>query len=545
VRAVSAEITRELDVTTLLNLISRRVVELVQASGAEIFLWCDTDQVLVRRAAQGEARQWEDARRRLGEGAVGTVALRREGILENEYARAPYAVPELVGRAGIRGVLAEPLLYRGRLLGVLVATDDDPAHRFSAEDQYSLRVFASQAAIALENARLFADLNEAYGRLQLVQEELLRSEKLRGLGQVAGGVVYQLNNMLSVVIGQVEDVGAHVTDPRLQEGLALVATAAADGVEMVRRLQGFSERRPEGRLVPCDLAEVVREALSLTRPRWKDEAERDGRTIRVETDLAGLPGILGDAGEIREALATLILHAVDMMPTGGALQFSARHEFAAREDFREGWVVLTVRDTGIGMPERMRARIFDPLFAAKVPGGRMGLAVVDRMIRRHGGEVGVTSLRGEGTTFTLRFRATTEQVGAKPVVEVPLEATRRILFVDDNPGVLLTTTRMLEDAGQIVVGATGGKMALERLMEGEVDLVLTDLGMPEMNGWEVAEAVKARYPQVPVVILTGWGEQAVVQETRRQVFVDRVLFKPVQRNVLLSTIAMLTGKVGS
>ncbi|MFI5342380.1 MAG: response regulator [Candidatus Methylomirabilales bacterium] len=276
--------------------------------------------------------------------------------------------------------------------------------------------------------------------------------------------------------------------------------------------------------------------------KWRDEAERQGRKIRVDVQMEGIPAILGRPADVREVFTKLVLHVVTNMPAGGTITVSARHEPGYTAERGDGWVIATVRDTGDGMPETVRERIFDPFFGTKyLRGVGVGLSTVRDVMQGHGGRIGVTSVLHEGSTFTLRFQASAVRPATKAQeAEVPLVPGRRILVVDDNPGLLETLATMLEEAGLKVLPAESGEVALRLLDQSPVDLVLTDLGMPGLTGWQVAEAVKAKAPWTPVVLLTGWGEQAVNEETRRRAFVDRILFKPVQRTVLLNMVATMT-----
>jgi len=285
----------------------------------------------------------------------------------------------------------------------------------------------------------------------------------------------------------------------------------------------------------------VMEAASITQPCWKDEAELEGRTIQVDLQIPEVPAVLARPGDLREVFAKLILRCLGSMPNGGTITISAQFEPSFGDD-PSGSVVVTVRDTGFGMPEYVRAHLFDPIVMdPSLRSRQVSLGAVRAMIEAMGGRIGVTSVPNEGTTFTLRLKATETTLAAKvEAAPVPVVTGRRVLLVDDNAGLLKTLQVMLEEAGQIVHTASSGRKALQMLEENPVDLVITDLGMPQMNGWELAEAIKAKAPWTPVAILTGWGEQGVQAETRRQVFVDRCLFKPIQLSVLMETIATLT-----
>ena len=550
IRTVSAEITRELDPTRLLDLITQRAAELVGALSGTLYLWDAEQQALVSRSWLSPGLS-EGARvRRLGEGVAGTVAARRQGMIVNDYRASPFATPESLHRAGVTAVIGEPLLYRERLAGVIALDNEGSGKRFTREDGEALALFATQAAIAVENARLFGELNRSYANLQLAQEELVRAEKLRALGQMAAGIAHDLNNTLAAVLGQVELLQSLTTDPEVLESLGILEVAATDGAQVVRRLQGFARQQPAGALAPCDLARAVAEALEITRPHWRDDAQRQGRPIEIKTALDGLPPVLGRVSEIREALTNLILNAVDAMPEGGTLRFAGRVIEPTRGqsvassmgeiDQATQLVELTVTDTGVGMPDDVRHQAFEPFFTTK--GGRgtgLGLSMVYGIMERHGGEIEAASTPGHGTTFTLRFQTVPEHLPTEPARLPDRRPSRRVLVIDDDPRVRRTLVSLLRAAGHQITEAASGGEGLARFAEESAELVLTDLSMPEVNGWDVAAAVKARVPTCPVVLLTGWADQHT-EETAGPGLVDRVLHKPVRLQELLQVIAELT-----
>ena len=474
-------------------------------------------------------------------------------------------------QTGVVTYLGLPIKSGDRVLGVLTFNTTDP-HRYSAEELAYLASFADFAAIAIEKARLFQELNESYAYLQVAQDELIRTEKLRALGQMSAGIAHDLNNTLAAILGQVELLGLRTRDPEVQETLRILEMAATDGAQVVRRLQDFARQRERSPLAPVDLAQVVTEALEITRACWRDELQRHGRVIDIRLQLVGIPPILGYAPEVRVVLSNLILNAVDAMPQGGTLSFTAREAGGGQSgdqaigqfwtgnetDSRSAlpdrpvaelpscpaaaWVELLVTDTGIGMSEDVRKRIFDPFFTTK--GGRgtgMGLSVVYGIMERHGGHVVVRSTRGQGATVTLRFQKAQESLAAEgPTQQGALvPAPRRLLVVDDDPTVRTTLASMLRAAGHLVTEAEGGAAGIGLLGKVSVDLVLTDLGVPDVTGWDVARAVKFQTPKVPVVLLTGWGEQGAGEPPAAEL-VDRVLGKPVRLQDLLAVIEELT-----
>ncbi len=293
---------------------------------------------------------------------------------------------------GLRFWLGAPLMVGQVVLGVLAVSRDE--RPFSDGDERLVANVAGLAALALRSAGLYEDLNRAYGELGATQDHLVRTEKLRALGEMASGVAHDFNNLLAAILGRAQLVLRKVSDPQLRQWVQVIERSALDGAQTVRRLQDFARVRQDQPLVPVDLNDVVRDALDITQSRWREECLRRGVVIDVRTSLATVPRVIGDAAELREAMTNLILNAVDAMPTGGTLSLTT----ALGAD----GVELTVGDTGVGMPESVRDRIFDPFFTTKGPQGTgLGLSMTYGIISRHRGRIVVESAEGRGSTFRI------------------------------------------------------------------------------------------------------------------------------------------------
>jgi CheY-like chemotaxis protein len=280
-----------------------------------------------------------------------------------------------------------------------------------------------------------------------------------------------------------------------------------------------------------DVNQSVHDAVAMIRPRLEEKIARDNRPIDLRLDLGTIETINGRPAALTELMTNLLLNALDAMPDGGTLTVSTRGE-AGRH------VVLTVTDTGIGMPEAVRRRIFEPFFSTKGEGGSgLGLSMVYAIVRRHGGDIRVDSEPGRGATFTLTFPVASEPVGAEPESALPrARRPARVLLVDDDPKVLGTLTEILRSVGHTVTAAASGGAALSAYGPGRFDVVLTNLGMAGMNGWELAERVRRVDEDIAILLITGWGLRDEEHGRLKTLKIRKCLFKPVRPGELDSAI---------
>jgi CheY-like chemotaxis protein len=241
--------------------------------------------------------------------------------------------------------------------------------------------------------------------------------------------------------------------------------------------------------------------------------------------------VMGNAAELREVLVNLVFNAVDAMPEGGTITLSSS------SDGKTGTV--QVRDTGVGIPASHQARVFDPFFTTKGPSASgLGLSASYGIVSSHQGTITVESEPGRGAAFTVSLPVADRLAGQKLTDAAGAVARRRVLLIDDDDLVRDSVRHLLESQGHEVFTAAGGPAGLELLGRQEVDLVVTDLGMPEMSGWEVADRVKDAFPELRVVMITGWGAQLEAEKVRQH-RIDAVLTKPFKANELFRTIAAM------
>jgi signal transduction histidine kinase len=360
-------------------------------------------------------------------------------------------------------------------------------------------------------------------------DHLVRTEKLRALGEMAAGVAHDFNNLLAVIVGRTELLLRRAEEPELARGLETIHQAALDGAQTVRRIQEFTRTRRTRPFRRVDLLDIVREVAEMTRPRWKDEAQSRGISYEVEIDAAPAPWVAGRPEELREVFTNLLTNALEAMPAGGRLVFGLGAV--------DNGAVVTVRDTGIGMSPETARRVFEPCFTTKGPqGSGLGLAVVWGIVTRHGGTVEVQSRPGEGTTFTVRLPET-RSLPEPPAGSVPIPPTRpaRVLVIDDEAGVRAVLRELLGGEGYTVVDVPDGPAGLALCETEAIDVVLSDVSMPGMSGWEVTPACRARFPDVPVGPITGWGDHLDPAELARH-GVRFVVAKPFEAAEVLHRV---------
>lgn len=312
--------------------------------------------------------------------------------------------------------------------------------------------------------------------------------------------------------------------------LNIISTAAGDAAKVVSRLRQFYRKHEDGESFhTVDVAALVTQTITLTRPRWKDQAQAAGATIRVESELGPVPAVLGDESELREVLTNLIFNAVDAMPAGGLITVRTRSE--------GGSAMIEVSDTGSGMTEEIRQRCLEPFFSTKGERGTgLGLSMVFGIVQRHGGKVDICSALGTGTTFIVTLPLQGEQSGAETSAKNGASVLRNlsVLAVDDEAQVRDFISAALGMDGHRVEVASDGADGLRRFRDGRFDVVVTDKAMPGMSGDQMASAIKLMKPGTPVILLTGFGQFLDKSDLPG---IDVLLSKPVGIQALRAALA--------
>jgi signal transduction histidine kinase/CheY-like chemotaxis protein len=428
---------------------------------------------------------------------------------------SPYLITQ-----GIQSAVSIPIISEDICLGTL-NLGSQKEDGFSADQIDLIQTVANGLGNALKNAGLYTALEQSYSELQTAQEQLIKSEKLRALGEMSAGVAHDFNNMLGAILGRAQLMKTQVQDPSVLRGLDIIEKAAIDGATTIRRLQDFTRKRADQVFKHVDLIQVIEDTLSMTRTRWETSAHVNGVQYAVATHFDTVLPIAGESSELIEVLTNVIFNALDAMPSGGTLSI--------RAGTQGNRVFASITDTGRGMTEEVRRRVFDPFFTTKgVKGNGLGMSVAYGIVNRHKGEIEIESEVGQGTTVRIFLPVNLQAV--RPIAEVavmPQKRMGRFLIVDDEDPIRDLLAELLVEQGHEVHTASGGREGLEIFKAQMPDLVITDLGMPEVSGWEVATGVKALNPNASVIMMTGWGITLDPDRARAR-GVDVILSKPFQ-----------------
>ncbi|MGQ0834708.1 MAG: ATP-binding protein [Gammaproteobacteria bacterium] len=474
--------------------------------------------------------------------------VRGELVYEPDVRKLQFAFPQRLARGGLRSLVVAPLQVESQVFGVLIAASRREEAFQSADCEFLLQLSA-HVALASNQAQLYGSLQRAYDDLRQTQHTVLQQERLRALGQMASGIAHDINNAISPVSLYTQFLLER--EPSLSERardcLKTIQQAIDDVAATVARMREFYRpREPQLVLAKVDLNRLVRQVLELTRARWRDVPQQYGSMIELQAELAeNVPEFMGADAEIRDALTNLIFNAVDAMPAGGTL--TVRTRVSDRDPGGRRCVDVEVTDSGVGMDEETRRRCLEPFFTTKGERGTgLGLAMVYGMVQRHSAELEIESRLGQGTTVRLSFPAPKAALDGKvsaAASSVPSQRLR-ILLVDDDPLLSECLRVTLEADGHLIESADGGQAGIDAFLAAHRSgrpfaVVVTDLGMPYVDGRKVASAVNAVSPSTPVILLTGWG-QRMVAENDLPAHVSRVLSKPPKMPELRAALAEVT-----
>lgn len=470
-------------------------------------------------------------------------------VYEPDIRNLPAPFLQLLTDAGLSSLVIAPLFVDNRLFGALVVARRE-AQDFNSSDCEFLKQLSDHVNLAAHQTELYSSLQRAYEDLRSAQHAVMQQQRLRAFGEMAGGIAHDINNSLSPVAYYAESL----LETEIQLGmharskLETIRRAIGDVSQTLARLRElYRPQAPQASLVPVDLNQLVQQTVELTYARWNTMPRQQGVTIQLVTMLASnLPLVAGIESEIREALVNLIFNASDAMPEGGSLTIRTGVKKARPmrgSTSGTARVYVDVMDSGKGMDEETRRRCMEPFFTTKGERGTgLGLAMVHGVAERHSADIQIESVSGAGTTVRLIFTML-EVVAARSIPSVladPVVSPQRILLIDDDPLVSETLYEILKLDRHEVAIANGGQEGIDNFYSAQASgkpytIVITDLGMPYVDGKKVATAVKEVSTDVAVILLTGWGFHLADEDMPAHV--DAIVGKPSKIGDLRSAIA--------
>ena len=516
---VSQEISRIQPVEELLGAVAAACGRVLESESVGFHV-VERDELVVA-ALWGDAKEtMATPRIKFGESLSGIVATTGVPLRLDDVTEDPRLIPAhrgAVKRQGYRAFLGVPVRVGERITGVLSIRTRRPSG-FSKDDETIATAFASQAATALENARLFREVQLAAEEVSRAQEALMQAQKMDAIGRLAGGVAHDFNNLLTIIHGRCE-----ILLKRFEEGtkprkdLDLIQRTARRAAALTKQLLAFSRQQVlQPRVLHLNAA--VGESVLMLQ-----------RLIGEHITLTTVPNaqrdrVKADPTQLEQILMNLSINARDAMPRGGRLTIETANVELDETFVREHpgaatgpHLRLAVSDDGVGMSAEIQARIFEPFFTTKDKGRGtgLGLSMVYGIVKQHGGYIDVRSEEGHGTTFEIYLPcagglddARTEQ-GTERAIEA--RGSETILLVEDEGDVRELAREILEMGGYTVLEAARGDEALRLCRDAAkpIDLLLTDVVMPQMSGPELARRILELRPGTKVVYMSGYTDDAL------------------------------------
>ena len=531
-QGITEAMTQLHSVSEVVEIIGRGAMRLIGADRAAVYIRHSDDSVscawshglspeYVKHAI---ARTRQMPGRRFLESAPSNAGPGPILISDIEQLPAESPVYKLASSEGYRAVSLWPLVYERRVIAAVTCYYDAP-RTWSEVEREVMNAFCRQAAVAMENARLFQETQQAYEELRRTQQQLLQAQKMEAIGQLAAGVAHDFNNQLTAIQGYAELMLLAVPeDSPLRRYIHQLCQATSRAASLTRQLLLFSRREPMN-MVPVDLNYQIRELQKML-------GRLIGEDIEIELALADdLWTVKADPGNIDQVITNLVVNARDAMPRGGLLRIGTenviideaycRHNPEARSG---QYVCLTVADTGVGMDQRTMARIFEPFFTTKEvgKGTGLGLSVVYGIVKAHDGWITVESQPGQGSQFRVYLPAVTHEAkieAAEERISIPDHYRghgERILLVEDASDVREITESILRESNYTVYACGTVAEAIEIFQRERPDLVLSDVVLPDGRGVDLVCHLKEREPALSVMLMSGYTDDRSEWERIRE-----------------------------
>lgn len=543
-------ITSSLNLDQVLDSILRLCTEIMGVKNGSIMLIND-QQELTRVATMGIVKELQYSSLKVGESLSGWVASSGEPqTVLDMVSCSLYKFPEFGEKCGLKSYLGAPLKIKDKTIGVLNIYTLEP-REFSRDEIDLFSSFANQAAIAIENARLYEALRGHIEQLAMAQAQLVQAEKLASLGQMLSGIAHELNNPLTSVYLYAQLI---LSDSNLSQKIRSHVQNLQHEVEraikIIKNLLTFARKRPPQRQ-NLDLTEVLENTLDLL------AYELNVNNIEVVRQLdSQLPQTIGDYNQLQQVFLNLIINAkqaiLEARPEGGTIYVTTRlikqpEEVPSSEELlhpRFPFIQISIRDNGVGISEENLKKIFDPFFTTKEPGKGtgLGLSVCFSLVQQYEGKIYATSQLGKGSTFFVELPVK----DFKKEDEVPKELFvsefqpdvpgKKILIIDDDEAIVEVIERILSKDHE-VDQAISSYIALEKLEKSHYDLILMDFKMPGISGQKLYEHIAQRNPELSkhIIFMTG---DVVGEETQKflESLENQVMVKPFNLDELKQAV---------
>ncbi|MCP4252571.1 MAG: GAF domain-containing protein [Candidatus Scalindua sp.] len=528
-------INSTLNIAEVLDTIMKYANHVTNSAASTLMLLDEETGELVFSIPTGpKSDKLTDIRIPAGEGIAGSVVASEQHLLIPDVSKDPRFYGKVDEKSGYetKSILCVPLMAKTKLIGVLEVINKTDGNSFTEEDAMLLNFFASQAAVAIENARFYGELKRKYEEEKEIQEKFVESEKLRALGLMTTGIAHDFNNRLAIITGNIDLIEIEEDKDKILKKVQIIKKTARDSAKTIRRLQKYARTKSdELELQAIKLNDLVREAIELSTPMWKDGVHAKGINVDIVNTLTEDGSIiLGDDTDLREAIINMIFNSVDAMPQGGEIHIAT---YTKNES-----VFLDLSDNGTGMNEETKNRIFDPFFTMKgLDHSGLGMSMMYGTIKRHNGSIDIKTELGKGTTFTIAFPKGKEKIERRrdrvqgSVVEIK---KANILVIDDESEIGVVLSEILSKQGHQISVFDSGEGAIKAFKEGGYELLITGLGLPDISGWELINTVRQIEPDVVTGVITGWD---VSEEEAKQKGVDFLVNKPFEANQIAQAVA--------
>ncbi|OHD54680.1 MAG: hypothetical protein A2Y33_02550 [Spirochaetes bacterium GWF1_51_8] len=356
---------------------------------------------------------------------------------------------------------------------------------------------------------------------------IIRNQRLNAIGEFASGVAHDFNNSLESILGNIELLFLNKgTNDETRDTLQSMKKSVSDASARIKKLQSFNKPSAnKSAYVEINLNDVIADVIAQTRPLWKDSAEQNGVYFDIVKNLNAIPDVSGNESELRSAVYNLLKNSVEAMPKGGKIEITT--------GINDGFVEAAIADNGIGMDEETAAKVFQPFFTTKgyELGRGLGMSGVYSVIQDHKGDIEIArSVPGEGTLIRFRLPVSKNRKLKTPPKPEPVGQTKRlqVLWVDDEQSIRQLGQRRMEMLGHLCDTAENGEKAIRMIQSNPYDLIITDIGMPVMNGWQLIDRVRSMIGvDIEIAVLSGGGEDQLkeMKSGEKEVY---ILNKPIE-----------------